>query len=65
MKRPRFKDKGEIDKELAWNTDKPVTAEELWNASYPDCPLNWADTGFKELYQNLAKAMNAIKRMYS
>jgi len=49
---------------LAHNT-RPVTAEQLWRASYPDCPLEQADTGFKPLYQNLAKAINAITAMYS
>jgi hypothetical protein len=60
----RFQEKGEIDRELAWDTDKPVTAEELYQASYPDSELKYADTGFERLYNDLANAMNAIKGMF-
>jgi hypothetical protein len=58
----RFKEKGEIDRELAWST-RPVTAEELWRASW-NCPLAHADLGFERRYERLAAAINDIKGMF-
>ena len=59
----RFDDQTPLDYILALNT-KPVTAQELWNASYAGS-LNEADTGFKAKYERLAAAINDILRMYT
>lgn len=51
-----------LDWLLAYNTAE-VTAEELYNASW-DGPLDHADAGFKERYERLAQAINAITKMF-
>lgn len=51
-----------LDWLLAYNT-AAVTAEELYNASW-DGPLEHADAGFKERYEQLAEAINKITVLF-
>ena len=51
-----------LDWLLAYNT-KPITADELWRASW-NGPINHADAGFEEKYERLAVAINDITRMF-
>jgi ABC-type transport system involved in Fe-S cluster assembly fused permease/ATPase subunit len=62
--RAEYAKASQIDKMLAWDTDKFVTAEELWSESYPDSPLSHANTGFESRYRKLAEAINSIKAMF-